>query len=113
MPFVRIFEFKPGRVVMIGLFLALLELIRAKLVWAEQPESRPSVLREGSPDIYLRPLTDEPPEEIVQKAIFAAAEPPIPIAELPPKSRQPVSSDMQESEKLESAGRQTGGETAG
>ena len=105
MPFERIFEQAPSRVVMIGLFLALLELIRAKLVWAEQPESPPAALGEGSPDIYLRPLTDEPPEEIVQKAIFAAAEPPpIPIAELPPKSRQPVSSDMQESEKLESAG---------
>jgi len=105
MPFVRIFEPAPSRVAMIGLFLALLELIRAKLVWAEQPESASAALGAGSPDIYLRPLTDEPPEEIVQKAIFAAAEPPpIPIAELPPKSRQPVSSDMQESEKLESAG---------
>ena len=105
MPFVRIFERAPSRVVMIGLFLALLELIRAKLVWAEQPESPSAALRAGSPDIYLRPLTDEPPEEIVQKAIFAVAEQsPIPIAELPPKSRQSVSSDVQESEKLESAG---------
>ncbi len=72
---------------MIGLFLALLELIRAKLVWAEQPESPSAALGAGSADIYLRSLTDEPAEEIVPKAIFAAAEPPIPIAELPPKSR--------------------------
>lgn len=105
MPFERIFERAPSRVVMIGLFLALLELIRAKLVWAEQPESPSAALRAGSANIYLRPLTDEPAEEIVPKAIFAAAEPPpIPIAELPPKSRQPVSSDITESEKLETAG---------
>ena len=114
MPFKRIFESKPSRVAMIGLFLALLELIRAKLVWAEQPESPPPALGEGSPDIYLRPLTDKSPQEAVQEAILVAAEPPpIPIAELPPKSRQPVSSEVQESEKLESAGQQTGGKTAG
>jgi segregation and condensation protein A len=122
MPFKRIFESKPSRVAMIGLFLALLELIRAKLVWAEQPESDYSIepappqaaAKGGSADIYLRPLTDKSPQEAVQEAILVAAEPPpIPIAELPPKSRQLVSSDVQESEKLESAGQQTGGETAG
>jgi len=114
MPFKRIFERAPSRVAMIGLFLALLELIRAKLVWAEQPESPSAALGEGSADIYLRSLTDEPAEEIVPKAIFAAAEPtPIPIAELPAKSRQPALSDMQESEKLETSGQQTGGGTAG
>jgi len=87
MPFKRIFERAPSRVAMIGLFLALLELIRAKLVWAEQPESPSAALGAGPADIYLRSLTDEPAEEIVPKAIFAAAEPtPIPIAELPPKS---------------------------
>jgi hypothetical protein len=49
-------------------------------------------------------LTDKSPQEAVQEAILAAAEPsPIPIAELPPRSRQPVSSDMQVSEKLETA----------
>jgi segregation and condensation protein A len=37
MTFERIFESKSNRVVMIGLFLALLELIREKLVWAKQP----------------------------------------------------------------------------
>ncbi len=92
MPFKRIFERAPSRVAMIGLFLALLELIRAKLVWAEQPESSSAALGAGSADIYLRSLTDEPAEEIVPKAIFAAAEPtPIPIAELPPQQNRPAS----------------------
>jgi segregation and condensation protein A len=89
MSFERIFESKPDRVVMIGLFLALLELIREKLVWAGQSASL------AHP--YLRALTDEPAEQAVQRAILAAAEnnngqsaesqqqkqPPIPIAELP------------------------------
>jgi segregation and condensation protein A len=51
MIFERIFESRSDRVVMIGLFLALLELIREKLIWAEQPAS-------GA--IFLRALTDEP-----------------------------------------------------
>ena len=38
MTFERIFEYRTNRVVMIGLFLALLELVRAKLIWAR---SRP------------------------------------------------------------------------
>jgi segregation and condensation protein A len=105
MSFGRIFESRPNRVVMIGLFLALLELIRAKLVWAESISGGESSPRTRGPDIYLRPLTDKSPQEAVQEAILAAAEPsPIPIAELPPRSRQPVSSDMQEAEKLETAG---------
>ena len=56
----QVFESRTKRVVMVGLFLALLELIRAKLVWAEQ--AAPSAA------IYLRPLTDEPAEQAVQKA---------------------------------------------
>lgn len=107
-PFTRIFERAPNRVAMIGLFLALLELIREKLVWAEQAASSP---RTRGPDIYLRPLTDKSPQEAVQESIFAAAAPPIPIADLPPKSRRPAASDVHESGKLESAGQQTGGET--
>jgi segregation and condensation protein A len=63
MTFERIFEAKPNRAVMIGLFLALLELIREKLVWVEQPT--PS-------QIFLRPLTTEPAEQVVQKAILTA-----------------------------------------
>jgi segregation and condensation protein A len=90
--FERIFDGKPNRLVMVGLFLAMLELIRDKLIWAEQPED--------SSQIYVRSLTDEPPEQAVQRAIMAVGEaenaakqevapapqtPPIPIVELPPK----------------------------
>lgn len=61
MTFERIFESRPNRVVMIGLFLAMLELIREKLIWTEQSEDS---------TIYVRPLTDEPAEQAVQKAIL-------------------------------------------
>jgi len=61
--FRRIFEGQPNRLVMIGQFLALLELIRGKLVWVEQGKN--------SPDLYLRALTDEPAEQAVQHAILA------------------------------------------
>jgi len=64
MTFERLFEARTNRFVMIGLFLALLELIREKLIWAKQQAS--------SSSIYLRPLTDEPAEQAVQKAIIAA-----------------------------------------
>jgi segregation and condensation protein A len=66
MMFEHIFESMNNRVVMIGLFLALLELVREGLVWAKQPKS--------SSAIYLRPLTEEPAEQAVQKAILALAE---------------------------------------
>jgi segregation and condensation protein A len=85
--FAQIFEGKTSRLVMIGLFLAILELIREKLVGAEQ---------EGS-SICLRALTEKSAEEAVREAIFVLAEagngqavqvkqpepPPIPIAEIP------------------------------
>lgn len=100
MTFERIFECKTGRVVMIGLFLALLELIREKLIWAEQPAH--SV-------IYLRSLTEEPAEQAVQKAILMAEAgdeepvqvqheetPPIPISELPSKQKTSVVSEPQQ-----------------
>jgi segregation and condensation protein A len=86
MSFVRIFEAVNQRVVMVGLFLALLELIREKLVWAEQPV--PST-------IYIRSLTEEAPEQAVRNAIINLEstqqqevppeqnQPPIPIAEIP------------------------------
>ncbi len=64
MTFERIFESRTNRLTMIGLFLALLELIREELIWAKQQASSSSV--------YLRPLTDEPAEQAVQKAIIAA-----------------------------------------
>jgi segregation and condensation protein A len=63
MTFERIFETRKNRLALVGLFLALLELIREKLVWVEQ---------EASSSIFLRSLTDEPAEEAVQKAIIAS-----------------------------------------
>ncbi|MBW8000529.1 MAG: chromosome segregation protein ScpA [Planctomycetes bacterium] len=63
MSFVKIFECKTSRSAMVGLFLALLELIRNRLVWVEQPTP------DG--DIHLKALTDEPAEQAVQKAILA------------------------------------------
>jgi segregation and condensation protein A len=96
MTFERIFESRPNRLVMVGLFLAMLELIRDKLAWAEQSDSSPQ-------QIYVRALTDEPAEQAVQNAILAVHElqadapsepaeseqPPIPIAEVPTKPEQP------------------------
>jgi segregation and condensation protein A len=91
--FERIFDVKPNRLAMVGLFLAMLELIRDKLIWAEQAED--------SSQIYLRALTEEPAEQAVQRAIMAVGEvenesatrlessptPPIPIVEIPARSR--------------------------
>jgi hypothetical protein len=91
--FERIFESRPNRLVMIGRFLAMLELIRDKLIWAEQGEGSPH-------QIYLRALTDEPAEQAVQRAILTVDEgpdagpsrmeapqhPPIPIKEIPASS---------------------------
>ncbi|UCF14145.1 MAG: segregation/condensation protein A [Phycisphaerales bacterium] len=92
--FERIFESRTNRAVMIGLFLALLELIREKLIWAEQAA--------GSA-IFVRALTDEPAEKAVRKAIIAAevdreerdTRPSIPIAELSGKSgtEAPIEAD--------------------
>ena len=107
MSFESIFESKPSRAVMIGLFLALLELIREKLVCAEQSSS--------SSSIDLRALTDEPAEEAVRKAILAFAEPditaaaeteqqeqpPIPIIEMSAKSKSAISPVEPNEQKLE------------
>ena len=75
---------------MVGLFLALLELIRDSLVSVEQ--------RSKGSALLLKALTDEPPEQAVQRTIAQIKEdaeaeaaikngeeqqPPIPIAELP------------------------------
>jgi len=93
MSFERIFESQTNRIVLVGMFLALLELIRDKLVWAEQPE--------GSETIFVKALTDEPAEQAVQKAILSPVEvsekpevanqvpeePPIPIAEAPSENQ--------------------------
>lgn len=96
MTFENIFESKDTRTAMVGLFLALLELIREKLVWAEQAAT--------SSQIYVRALTDEPAEQAVRQAILAVAEasakarpeaekperPPIAIAEVERKEEQPA-----------------------
>jgi segregation and condensation protein A len=93
MSFERIFEPRTSRIVLVSMFLALLELIRDKLAWAEQPED--------SETIFVKALTDEPAEQAVQKAILSSVEvqqqtevekqtpsrePPIPIAEIPPEN---------------------------
>jgi len=89
MGFERIFESNPNRLVFVGLFLALLELIREKLIWAEQTKP--------CGDIYLRTLTTEPAEQAVGKAIAAAEaenekagqaeqkSPPVAIVEVTPR----------------------------
>lgn len=92
MPFQRIFQPKKNRLVFIGMFLALLELIRERLIWAEQQKVA----------IYLRALTDQPATQAVQKALIAAAKEQanqtgeenkhhptsIPIQSLPTKTRK-------------------------
>lgn len=112
----RIFGTATARIVMVGLFLALLELIREGLVWAKQPDPSEACGERGrtveepksSTSIYLRPLTEEPAEQAVRKAILALAEaenqktiqaeqqkqPSIPISEIPAKSE--VIADMQQ-----------------
>lgn len=103
--FERIFENRTNRLTIVGLFLAILELVREQLVWAEQAHGK---------EIHLRALTDTPAEEAVHKAIAAVEQmqpadeqpekqqmqkPPIPIEELPAnKSRK------QSQEKLEAIG---------
>ncbi len=62
----KAFEGRDNRLAMIGLFLAMLELMRNHLVWVEQPEA--------TGPIYLKPLTSEPAEEAVHKAIYANPE---------------------------------------
>lgn len=109
MRFERIFESMPNRIVMLGLFLALLELIREKLVQVEQERS--------SGGLHLRSLTDEPAEQAVQKAILAAVaetnnqqssqtqkpkKPPIAISEVPAKDSSAASAQKNE-ERTQSA----------
>ncbi|MHC4271453.1 MAG: segregation and condensation protein A [Planctomycetota bacterium] len=82
MVFERLFEGRDERIVLVGLFLALLELVREGLVWAEQDES--------STSIYLKALTEEAADEAVKKAVVAFKEeeekkPQIPIEEIETK----------------------------
>jgi len=62
MNFERIFEPRGGRLALVGLFLAILELIRSQLIWAEQNQE--------TGKISLRALTDVPAEEAVREAIM-------------------------------------------
>ena len=55
---------RKSRLVLVGLFLALLELIRSQLIHIEQTEKLGP--------IYIRSLTDEPAEQAVQNAIYAS-----------------------------------------
>jgi segregation and condensation protein A len=106
--FERIFEGKPNRLVMVGLFLSMLELIRSKLIAAEQPDN--------SSQIFVRALTEEPAEQAVQRAIMAVGEvekapqeetepvahtPPIPIVELPPAASKRGQEHEEEAEEAE------------
>ena len=83
--FQSVFEGRTNRVVMVGLFLSILELVREKLITIEQPTAT---------TLYLRALTDQPAEQAVQSAIFqdedalddkedSSEKPPIIITELP------------------------------
>ena len=97
--FEKIFDSKTQKLVMVGLFLALLELIRERLIWAEQ--------QGPSGSIRLKALTDQPAEQAVQQAILTTAEetpqqapdgpepqgPPVPIAEIAPKQKSSTQSD--------------------
>jgi segregation and condensation protein A len=104
--FAQIFEGKANRIVLVGMFLAMLELIRYGLISIES-------LAEAN-TYRITSLTEEPPEQAVQNIIAstiqnqeepsasgetaavevsaesiepaAKSEPPIPIAELPPLS---------------------------
>ena len=89
-----IFQGRTNRMVLAGLFLAMLELIRLSLIRAEQT-------RKLSAPIYLRALTDEPAAEAVRNAIIADEEraqsrpdkpkqPSIPIHQLPPEKNVPT-----------------------
>lgn len=62
MNFERIFEPRSSRLVLVGLFLAILELTRSQLISAEQNHE--------TGKISLRALTDVPAEEAVRKAIM-------------------------------------------
>jgi segregation and condensation protein A len=106
--FQDIFKDKTSKLAMIGLFLAMLELVRSDLIKAEQNDS--------SDAIYIRALTDEPADQAVQNSIIAVLQeqeddqpeqapelktesaseelpvkPAIPIQEIPaPKPKAPV-----------------------
>ena len=73
-----------NRLVLLGLFLGLLELVREKLITAEQEQSLGT--------IYMRPLTDVPAAQAVKEAMLATA-----VEETP---QQPVNESAAETEML-------------
>ena len=86
----KVFEGRKNRLVMIGLFLGMLELMRNRLIWVEQPD--------GSGPILLKPLTAEPAEQAVQKAIYADMD-----AEDEDDLSEAVRDDAQNAQQVESA----------
>jgi segregation and condensation protein A len=87
--FRRIFEGPTNRLVLVGQFLAVLELVRNKLISVEQADDG---------DLYCRSLTEEPAELAVQRSLLAVqeddkpidvAKPPIPMEELPRPNKVP------------------------
>jgi segregation and condensation protein A len=128
MSFERIFENRGHRLALVGLFLAILELIREQLIFAEQQQT--------AGQIYLRALTQAPAEEAVRKAMMeieaanltaehaessasprqAAEEkdvdksPPISIVEIP--ADDTVKKPVQELEPTSDAGESAPGETS-
>ncbi|MBN1125232.1 MAG: segregation/condensation protein A [Sedimentisphaerales bacterium] len=96
-----VFMDRQNRLVMIGTFLGLLELIRDQLVAAEQ--SHPEA------PIYLRALTDEPAEVAVQNAIYARMAPEEEqaqetIEERPTESAEGPEQESQEDQDTDSMG---------
>jgi segregation and condensation protein A len=64
--FGRIFQDASNRLVMVGMFLAVLELARNKLIWIDQES--------GSNHIFLKSTTDQEPQVAVENAIMANME---------------------------------------
>lgn len=100
--FKRLFEGKPNRIVMVMNFLALLELIRAGLVWAQQ--------HEDGGDIYLRALTDEPADVVVPRVILAVRPPAQQeegVGEEQPISAAPIPIEQVDTPAVEPAGQES------
>jgi segregation and condensation protein A len=85
--FERVFDFKSNRIVMVGIFLAMLELIRSRLIWAEQSDAQPR-------QIYLRALTEEPAETVVPRIVLAVGQ----AGEQPPEPEPQTKPQLAESE---------------
>lgn len=96
MTFTKVFENSKNKLVSVGLFLGLLELIRQKLIWVEQEQA--------FEDIFIKPLTDEPAEDAVKKAILTdistgettKMEAPANPAEKKPEQQEKISIPIQE-----------------